>query len=131
MTASNPPVRPDNAGEVLLYQTEDGSTRIDVQLVNDTVWLSLNQLADLFQRDKSVISRHIKATLDDEELSQKSVVARYATTATDGKSYQVDHYSLEMILAVGYRVRSPRGVQFRRWVCLVGGLHRHSDRPWS
>ena len=102
-------------GEIILYTTEDGQTEIQLRATDGTVWLTLNQMSDLFGRDKSVISRHIKAILDDGELDPDSVVARYATTATDGKIYQVDHYRLEMILAVGYRVRSPRGVQFRRW----------------
>jgi len=102
-------------GEIILYSTEDGAAEIQLRAVDGTVWLSLNQIADLFGRDKSVISRHIKAIFDDAELSPDSVVARYATTAADGKIYQVDHYRLELILAVGYRVRSPRGVQFRRW----------------
>jgi len=115
MTDSNPPVRHDNAGEVLLYQTEDGSTRIDVQLVNDTVWLSLNQLADLFQRDKSVISRHISNVFEEGELAPTSVVANFATTAADGKTYQVDYYNLDVIISVGYRVKSHRGTQFRIW----------------
>ncbi len=102
-------------GELILYTTEDGAANIQLRAADGTVWLTLNQIADLFGRDKSVISRHIKAILDDGELAQQSVVARYATTAADSKTYQVDHYSLEMILAVGYRVRSERGVQFRRW----------------
>ncbi|AOZ71323.1 hydroxyacid dehydrogenase (plasmid) [Rhodobacter xanthinilyticus] len=102
-------------GEIILYSAEDGQTEIQLRAVEGTVWLSLNQIADLFDRDKSVISRHIKAIFEDAELSPDSVVASYATTASDGKTYQVDHYRLELILAVGYRVRSPRGVQFRRW----------------
>ena len=106
-------------GEFILYNTEDGRTQVQLRAVGGTAWLSLNQIADLFGRDKSVISRHIKAVFEDEELSQDSVVARYATTASDGKTYQVDHYSLDMILAVGYRVRSERGTQFRRWASTV------------
>ena len=102
-------------GELILYTSEDGAARIQLRAEGGTVWLSLNQIADLFGRDKSVISRHIKAIFDDGELAADSVVARYATTAADGKTYQVDYYNLEMILAVGYRVRSPRGVEFRRW----------------
>ena len=81
----------------------------------ETCWLSLNQLADLFQRDKSVISRHIKNIFDEGELVRKAVVANFATTATDGKTYQVDHYNLDVIISVGYRVRSHRGTQFRIW----------------
>lgn len=102
-------------GELILYTSEDGAARIQLRTESGTVWLSLNQIADLFGRDKSVISRHIKAIFDDGELAANSVVARYATTAADGKTYQVDYYNLEMILAVGYRVRSSRGVEFRRW----------------
>jgi hypothetical protein len=102
-------------GELILYTSEDGAARIQLRAVEGTVWLTLNQIADLFERDKSVISRHIKAIFDEGELAQDSVVARYATTAADGKTYQVDYYNLEMILAVGYRVRSQRGVEFRRW----------------
>jgi len=102
-------------GELILYTTEDGETEIQLRAVDGTVWLTMNQLAELFGRDKSVISRHIKAVLAEGELAAGSVVARHATTASDGKTYQVDHYRLEMILAVGYRVRSPRGTQFRRW----------------
>lgn len=100
---------------LILYTTEDGRDRIELRAQDGTVWLSLNKIADLFERDKSVISRHIANIFDDGELAEDSVVANFATTAADGKTYQVDHYNLEMILAVGYRVRSPRGVQFRRW----------------
>lgn len=102
-------------GELILYTTEDGAAHIQLRAVEGTVWLALNQIAELFGRDKSVVSRHIKAIFDDGELDPDSVVACFATTAADGKIYQVDHYSLDMILSVGYRVRSSRGVQFRRW----------------
>ncbi len=102
-------------GEILLFQTEDGQTRIDVRLVNETVWLSAGQIADLFQRDKSTISRHIQNVFDEGELKAESVVALFATTAADGKTYQVEHYSLDVIISVGYRVKSHRGVQFRVW----------------
>ena len=105
--------------QFVLYKTEDGRDRIELRLERETAWLSLNQLSALFERDKSVISRHVANILDDGELDAKSVVANYATTAADGKTYQVDHYSLDMILAVGYRVRSPRGIQFRRWATTV------------
>jgi hypothetical protein len=100
---------------LILYTTEDGRDRIELRAQDGTVWLSLNRIADLFERDKSVISRHIANIFDDRELAEDSVVANIATTAADGKTYQVDHYNLDMILAVGYRVRSARGVQFRRW----------------
>lgn len=102
-------------GELILYQSPDGLTEIQLRAIDGTVWLSLNQIADLFGRDKSVVSRHIKAIFADGELAPEAVVARYATTASDGKTYQVEHYRLEMILAVGYRVRSLRGTQFRQW----------------
>ena len=102
-------------GEMLVYQTEDGLTKIDVNMQNETVWLSLDQMADLFQRDKSTISRHIKNIFDEGELDRNSVVANFATTAADGKTYQVDYYNLDVIISVGYRVKSQRGVQFRIW----------------
>lgn len=101
--------------EFLLYQTEDGRTRLEVRLVGETVWLSLNQLADLFQRDKSVISRHIRNVFEEGELRPEAVVANYATTASDGKTYQVEHFNLDVIISVGYRVKSHRGTQFRIW----------------
>lgn len=102
-------------GQVLLYQTEDGRARIECRFSGDSLWLSLNQMAELFGRDKSVISKHLKAIFEDGELSRDSVVANHATTAADGKTYRVDYYRLEAIFAVGYRVRSPRGIQFRTW----------------
>jgi hypothetical protein len=105
----------ENTGEILLYQTEDGETRIEAKLVDESVWLSLNQMADLFQRDKSVIYRHISNVFEEGELPQDSVVANYATTAADGKTYQVDFYNLDVIISVGYRVKSHRGTQFRIW----------------
>jgi len=102
-------------GEVILYQTEDLQTRVQVRLDGQTAWLSLNELAELFQRDKSVISKHLKNIFEEGELSADSVVANFATTAADGKNYQVAFYNLEMIIAVGYRVKSLRGTQFRVW----------------
>lgn len=104
----------EDRGELILYRADDGAAEIQLRAIGGRVWLSLNQMADLFERDKSVISRHIKAVFDEGELTE-SVVARYATTAADGKTYQVDYYALKMILAVGYRVRSQRGLQFRQW----------------
>lgn len=105
----------DNRGEIIIYQTEDGLTKINVNLQNETVWLSLDQMAELFQRDKSTISRHIKNIFNEGELSKNSVVANYATTASDGKTYQVEYYNLDVIISVGYRVKSLRGTQFRIW----------------
>ena len=106
-------------GQFLLYQTPDGDSQIEVKLQNDTVWLSLDQMAELFQRNKSTISRHIKNVLEDGELEEDSVVANFATTATDGKNYSVAYYNLDMIISVGYRVHSYRGVQFRIWATKV------------
>src|SRR6266436_9343216 len=105
----------ENKSEVVLYQTKDGRTRLEVQFQGETAWLSLNQLAELFQRDKSVISKHIKNVFEEGELKAESVVANFATTAADGKTYQVDYYNLDVIISVGYRVKSHRGTQFRIW----------------
>lgn len=107
-----------STGEVLLYQTEDGLTRVDVKMVNETVWLSLNQMADLFQRDKSTISKHISNVFEDGELSPQATVANFATVQTEGDRQvqrDVDYYNLDVIISVGYRVKSPRGTQFRIW----------------
>jgi hypothetical protein len=106
---------PEKRSEILFYQMENGKNRIQVRLEGGTVWLSLNLIADLFQRDKSVISRHIKNVFDEGELPRDSVVSNYATTAADGKTYQVEHYNLDVIISVGYRVKSHRGTQFRIW----------------
>ena len=111
---SNDLIQPQNT-EIIIYQTEDGLTKIDVQMSDETVWLSLDQMSDLFQRDKSTISRHIKNIFRESELDRNSVVANFATTAADGKTYQVDYYNLDVIISVGYRVKSLRGTQFRIW----------------
>jgi len=105
--------------DLILYTTEDGKARIEMRADGGTAWMSLSRLVELFERDKSVISRHISNILDEGELDPSSVVAEYATTASDGKTYQVTHYNLDMILAIGYRVRSPRGAQFRRWASTI------------
>ncbi len=108
-----------NTSEIVIYQTEDGSTKVDAVFSGETVWLSLNQMADLFQRDKSTISRHIKNVFAEGELVRNSVVANFATTALDGKTYDVDYYNLDVIISVGYRVHSLRGTQFRIWATNV------------
>ena len=100
---------------IIMYTTKDGLTKIETTFDEDTVWLSLDQMAELFQRDKSTISRHIKNIFEEGELQRNSVVAKFATTASDGKTYQVDHYNLDVIISVGYRVKSHRGTQFRIW----------------
>ncbi|MBK8154590.1 MAG: virulence protein RhuM/Fic/DOC family protein [Saprospiraceae bacterium] len=98
-----------------LYKSSNGETQIEVRFENETVWLSLNQIAKLFDRDKSVISRHLKNIFSTEELDKNSVVAKNATTALDGKTYQVDFYNLDAIISIGYRVNSKQGTQFRIW----------------
>ena len=102
-----------------MYQGVDGKSKIEVRLANESVWLTLDQMAQLFQRNKSTISRHIKSILESGELQRGSVVAENATTASDGKTYQVAYYNLDMIISVGYRVNSHRGVQFRIWATQV------------
>ena len=100
---------------MLIYQSADGKIKIDVRFEKETVWLSLDQMATLFGRDKSTISRHVKNIFEEGELQAHSVVANYATTAADGKTYQVDYYNLDVIISVGYRVKSQQGTQFRIW----------------
>jgi hypothetical protein len=109
------PQESENKSNIILYQTEDRETRVQVRLQGETVWLSQNQMADLFQRDKSVISKHIRNVFEEGELNRKSVVANFATTASDGKTYQVEYFNLDVIISVGYRVKSHRGTQFRIW----------------
>ena len=104
----------ENKGEIVIYKAQEGP-ELQVTLEKETVWLNLDQMADLFQRDKSVISRHIKNVYKEAELSQNSVVAFFATTAADGKTYNVEYFNLDMIISVGYRVNSKRGTQFRIW----------------
>ena len=101
--------------DIIIYTSDDGSTKVNVNVDADTVWLSIDQMAELFQRDKSTISRHIKNIFEEGELIKNSVVAKTATTATDGKTYQVEYYNLDVIISVGYRVKSLRGTQFRIW----------------
>lgn len=101
--------------ELVIFKTHDGNVKLDVNIENETVWLSLDQMSELFERDKSTISRHIKNIFKDGELSQNSVVANFATTASDGKVYNVTFYDLDVIISVGYRVKSQRGVEFRKW----------------
>ena len=111
----------NNSGKIIIYQTEDGLTKIDVKVENETVWLSLDQMAELFQRNKSTISRHIKSIFEEGELNREVVVAKYATTtqhgAIEGKqqTHWVDYYNLDVIISIGYRVKSVRGTQFRIW----------------
>lgn len=100
---------------MIIYTTEDGLAKIETTFDEDTVWLSIDQMAELFERDKSTISRHIKNIFAEGELQRDSVIANFATTASDGKTYQVDYHNLDVIISVGYRVKSKRGTQFRIW----------------
>jgi hypothetical protein len=104
-----------NAAEIVIYRgDETAELQLEVRVEEDTVWLNRQQMAELFSRDVKTIGKHINNALK-EELKSMPVIAKFATTASDGKTYQVEHYSLDMILSVGYRVKSQRGVQFRRW----------------
>ena len=104
---------------IIMYTTEDGITKVEVTFDNDTVWLSIDQMAELFQRDKSVIGKHVRNIFKEQELVKESVWAKFAYTASDGKTYQVDYYNLDVIISVGYRVKSLRGTQFRIWATNV------------
>lgn len=111
MTEFQPPL----TGEFILYETEDGRTRVECRFVTDTLWLPQAGMAELFQTSKQNIAKHLKAIFSEGELAPDAVVNHWLTTASDGKKYRVAFYNLDAILAVGYRVRSPRGTQFRRW----------------
>jgi DNA ligase (NAD+) len=115
--------------ELVIFTDESGNISVDAKLDNETVWLTLNQLVELFSRDKSVISRHIKNIFTENELNEGTAVANYATTASDGKRYMVDYYNLDMIISIGYRVNSKRGVEFRRWASRV--LKDHLIKGYS
>ncbi len=105
--------------QVRIFTSSDGQAQLEVALDQETVWLSLDQMTRLFNRDKSVISRHISNVFKEGELDRDAVVAKNATTATDGKTYQVDYFNLDVTISVGYRVKSQRGVQFRKWATQV------------
>jgi len=121
-------------GEFIVYTTEDGKTRVECRFENDTIWLSQGLMAELFGRTKKTISEHLNNLFDEDELVAEAVVRNFRTTAGDGKTYDVQYYSLEAILAVGFRVRSARGTQFRRWantqlqVYLVKGFVMDDER---
>lgn len=104
-----------NNTSLIMYVAEDGVTRIQATFDRDTVWLSIDQMAELFQRDRSVIGKHVRSVFAEGELNKNSVWAKFAYTAADGKTYQVDYYNLDVIISVGYRVKSIRGTQFRIW----------------
>ena len=105
-----------NKGEIVIYQTNDGLTKIDVKFEDETVWLTQEQMAELFQRDKSVITRHIQNVYKEGELLQESTSAKFAFVPdTRERSYEITYYNLDVIISVGYRVKSLRGTQFRQW----------------
>ena len=106
-------------GEIIIYQAEDGHTKIDVKFVDETVWLTQTQLCELYQTSKSNISEHIKHIFEEEELEERLVVRKFRTTASDGKNYNVTYYNLDMIISVGYRVKSQNGVIFRKWATSI------------
>ena len=105
--------------EIIIYQTQDGRTKIDVRIENETVWLTQNQMVELFQSSKANISEHISHIFEEGELDENSVVRNFRTTASDGKNYNTKHYNLDVIISVGYRVNSLRGTQFRIWATQV------------
>ncbi|WP_301619113.1 virulence protein RhuM/Fic/DOC family protein [Stutzerimonas stutzeri] len=117
------PYQPAMSQQIQLFTSADGQAQLQVALEHETVWLSLQQLTELFGRDKSVISRHLKNIFDSNELQREAVVAKKATTAADGKTYQVEYFNLDAIISVGYRVSSVRATQFRQWA--TGVLKQH------
>ncbi|MCX6051282.1 MAG: virulence RhuM family protein [Campylobacterales bacterium] len=106
-----------NTSDMIIYN--DGELELDVSIENDTVWLSRHQISELFGRDIKTIGKHIGNVFSDGELEKISVVANFATTARDGKTYNVEYYSLDVIISVGYRVKSQKGVRFRQWATKV------------
>lgn len=104
---------------IIMYTTDDGLAKVEATFDNDTVWLSIDQMAELFQRDRSVIGKHVRNVFKEGELIKDSVWAKFAYTATDGKDYNVDYYNLDVIISVGYRVKSVRGTQFRIWATSI------------
>ncbi len=113
--------------DIAIYTNSSG--HVEVTIEQDSVWLNLNQLSLLFQRDKSVISRHIRNIFIEHELERVSVVANFATTANDGKNYQVEHFNLDVIISIGYRVKSQEGVRFRQWATRL--LKQHLTQGYT
>lgn len=101
--------------EIIIYQNSEGNIKIDVQLEEETVWLTQAQMTELFNRDKRTVSEHINNIFKEAELDQNAVVRKFRTTASDGKIYNTMHYNLDVIISVGYRVKSPLGTKFRQW----------------
>lgn len=109
----------EKQSQMIIYTTEDGLTKIETAFDGDTVWLSIDQMAELFQRDRSVIGKHVRNIFKEGELERELVWAKFAYTASDGKVYNVDYYNLDVIISVGYRVKSKRGTQFRIWATSI------------
>lgn len=105
----------NSQGEIVIYQTDDGLTHLDVKISNETVWLTQQQMAELFQSSKANVSEHIKNIFSEGELQEEAVVRKFRTTATDGKKYDVMHYNLDMIISLGYRIKSVTATRFRQW----------------
>ena len=108
-------IEQDNSSNIIIFRSEDGIVDVDVRIEDDTVWLTQEQIGALFQKSKSTISEHIRHIFDEGELTENSVVRNFRTTASDGKNYNYIFYNLDVIISVGYRVKSQRGVQFRQW----------------
>jgi hypothetical protein len=126
------PEEKPGSSQVILYQTEDGKTRVETRFAGETAWLSLNQMAELFQRDKSILSKHIRNIFAEGELRAEATVAEFATVQTEGErkvSRDIEFYNLDLIISVGYRVKSHRGTQFRIWATLR--LREYPERSWT
>jgi len=119
----------NNNSELIIYQTQDGKTKIDCRFEGDTLWLTQAQIAELYGRDRTVITKHIRNIYTEGELQESSVCANFAHTANDGKNYNTAFYNLDMILAVGYRVKSQRGTQFRQWATAI--LHEYLQKGFA
>src|SRR5688572_8810142 len=105
----------EGKGEIIIYQTEDGKSQLEVTMEQETIWLTQDQMGILFEKSKKTISEHINNIFKEKELSRESVVRKFRTTAKDGKSYNYNVFNLDVIISVGYRVKSKRGTQFRIW----------------
>ena len=105
----------DNNGEIIIYQTDDGLTHIDVKMEDETVWLTQAQLVQLYQTSKSNVSEHIKHIFEEGELDENAAVRKFRTTAADGKNYNTTYYNLDMIISLGYRIKSSVATNFQRW----------------
>ena len=105
----------ENLGEIIIYQTDDGLTKLDVKMENETVWLTQAQLVELYQSSKANVSEHIAHIFEEGELTKEAVVRKFRTTASDGKNYNVLYYNLDMIISLGYRINSATATRFRQW----------------